>query len=91
MSHPVSKLSGVATIRERKPGVLEVRAFTGRSGSGAPTQVSRTVHGTKKDALRAAAELTVAPVGRAAGRSVSDVLDAWVIASSITWAAGVMS
>ena len=63
-----------------------MRAFTGRSGSGAPTQVSRTVHGTKKDALRVAAELTVAPAGRAAGRSVSDVLDAWVRKHDATWA-----
>ncbi len=63
-----------------------MRAFTGRSGSGAPTQVSRTVHGTKKDALRVAAELTVAPSGRAAGRSVSDVLEAWVRKHDATWA-----
>jgi integrase len=76
----------VATIRERKPGVWVVRAFTGRSGSGVPTQVSRTVHGTKKDALRVAAELTVAPSGRAAGRSVSDVLEAWVRKHDATWA-----
>ena len=33
-----------------------------------------------------AAELTVAPAGRAAGRSVADVLDAWVARSSPTWA-----
>ena len=68
----------MATIRDRKPGVWEVRAFTGNSPLGVPTQVSRTVRGTKKDALRVAAELTVAPAGRAAGRSVSDVLEAWV-------------
>jgi integrase len=76
----------MATIRERKPGVWEVRAFSGRDANGKPTQVSRTVHGTKKDALRAAAELTVAPVGRSAGRTVADVLDAWVTRSSPTWA-----
>lgn len=64
----------------------EVRAFTGASASGAPTQVSRTVHGTKKDALRVAAELTVAPAERAAGRTVADVLDAWVKKHDATWA-----
>ena len=47
-----------------------MRAFTGRSAGGVSTQVSRTVRGTKKEALRVAAELTVAPAGRAAGRSV---------------------
>ena len=69
-----------------KPGVWEVRAFTGRSPHGSPTQVSRTVRGTKKEALRVAAELTVAPAGRAAGRSVSDVLEAWARTHDATWA-----
>jgi integrase len=77
---------GVATIRERKPGVWEIRAFTGRGADGSPTQVSRTVRGTKKDALRVVAELTIAPAGRAAGRSVSDVLEAWVRKHDATWA-----
>ena len=99
-SHPYSnpycltrtvRLPVMATIRERRPGVWEVRAFTGRSGSGVPTQVSRTVHGTKKDALRVAAELTVAPSGRAAGRSVSDVLEAWVRRHDATWAPAIAS
>ena len=76
----------MGTIRERKPGVWEVRAFSGRDANGKPTQVSRRVHGMKKDALRVAAELTVAPVGRASGRTVADVLDAWVTRSSPTWA-----
>ena len=64
----------------------EVRAFSGRDAYGKRTQVSRTVHVTKKDALRAAAELTVTPVGGAAGRTVADVLDVWVTRSSPTWA-----
>ena len=42
----------MATIRERRPGVWEVRGFTGRDERGRPTQVSRTVHGGKRDALR---------------------------------------
>ena len=33
-----------------------------------------------------AAELTIAPAGRAAGRSVSDVLEAWVRKHDATWA-----
>jgi integrase len=76
----------VATIRERKPGVWEVGAFTRSSPTAVPTQMSRTVRGTKKDALRVSAELTVAPATRAAGRSVSDVLDAWVQKHDATWA-----
>ena len=64
----------------------EIRAFTGRSPAGTPTQVSRTVRGTKKEALRVAAELTVAPAGRAAGRSVAEVLEAWVRKHDATWA-----
>ena len=76
----------MATVRERKPGVWEIRAFTGRGADGSPKQVSRTVRGTKKDALRVAAELTVTPAGRSAGRSVSDVLDAWVQKHAATWA-----
>ena len=76
----------MATIRERKPGVWEVRAFTGSGPTGAPTQVSRTVRGTKKDALRVAAELTLAPAARAEGRTVTDVMDAWVRKHDATWA-----
>jgi hypothetical protein len=59
--------------------VWEVRVFTGTGPDGRPTQLSKTIHGGKRDAQRLAAELEVGP-GRAssAGRSVSDVLDAWV-------------
>src|SRR5439155_9128960 len=63
-----------ATVRERKPGVWEVRAFTGRDERGRPTQVSRTVRGTKRDALRVAAELTVRPLTRAASPPEPDPL-----------------
>ena len=76
----------MATVRERKPGIWEVRAFTGRDASGKPTQVSRTVRGTKKDALLVAAELTVAPASKASGRTVSEMLDAWVAKHETTWA-----
>jgi integrase len=76
----------VATIRQRRPGVWEVRVFTGRDEEGQPTQVSRTVRGGKRDAQRVAAELTTKPAPRIAGRTVADVLDAWIEASAPTWA-----
>ncbi len=78
----------MATIREKRPGVWEVRVFTGTDAKGRPTQVSRTVHGGKRDAQRVAAELTVGPgQANAGGRTVSDVLDAWVEQNLPTWAA----
>lgn len=33
----------MATLRQRRPGVWEIRVFTGRDASGRPTQVSKTV------------------------------------------------
>jgi hypothetical protein len=66
--------------------VWEVRAFTGRDERGRPTQVSRTVHGTKKDAQRAAAEMTVQPPGQGAGRTVADALRQWADVNDATWA-----
>jgi len=72
-------------VRERQPGVWEIRVFTGNDDAGRPTQVSRTVRGLKRDALRAAAEMTLKP-SRAAGRTVSGLLDEWVAANQTTWA-----
>lgn len=68
----------MATIRERRLGVWEVRGYTGLDTKGKPTQVSRTVHGTKKDAQLAAAELTVKPARNAGGRKLSELLDEWI-------------
>jgi integrase len=67
--------------------VWEVRVFTGRDARGRPTQVSRTVRGGKREAQSVAVELEGGP-GRAtaAGRTVSDVLDAWVAQNLATWA-----
>ncbi|MHB1444897.1 MAG: tyrosine-type recombinase/integrase [Acidimicrobiales bacterium] len=76
----------MATIRQRQPGVWEVRVFTGRDEDGRPTQVSRTVRGGKREAQRVAAELTTKPAPRIAGRTVADVLDAWIEANLPTWA-----
>jgi hypothetical protein len=65
-------VAGVATLREKKPGVWEVRVFTGTDARGCPTQISRTVRGGKRDAQRLAASLEVGPgSAAAAGRCVS--------------------
>ena len=76
----------MATIRERRPGVWEVRGYTGRDREGNPTQVSRTVHGTKRDAQRVAAELTVKPARNAGGRKVGQLLDEWLEIKAPSWA-----
>src|SRR4029078_10640642 len=47
----------VAAVRERRTGVWEIRVFTGRDDDGRPTQISKTVRGTKRDAKRVAAQL----------------------------------
>ena len=78
----------MATIRARRPGVWEVRVFTGRDADGKPHQVSRTVHGGKRDAQRVVIEMEGGPAhGNSAGRTVNDVMEAWVAQSSPTWAA----
>lgn len=76
----------MATIRERRPGVWEVRVFTGRDESGRPVQTSRTVRGTKRDAMRLAASFDSRPATHAAGRTVADVLNAWVEVNQEIWA-----
>ncbi|HEY7134817.1 MAG TPA: hypothetical protein VIB48_07105, partial [Acidimicrobiia bacterium] len=77
----------MATVRERSPGVWEIRVFTGRDANGRPTQVSKTVRGTKRDAKRVAAQLESQPTSTAAGRTVSDVLDAWRDVNDGVWSA----
>lgn len=76
----------MATIRERKPGVWEVRAFLGLDDRGRPVQVSRTVHGGKRDAQRVAAELTTRPATASARVTVGELLDLWVEHHLATWA-----
>jgi integrase len=68
----------MATLRERRPGVWQVRVFTGKNGNGEPTQVALTVYGTKRDALREAARLEAAPNRGAGGRTVGDALREWL-------------
>jgi integrase len=78
----------MATIREKRPGVWEVRVFTGRGPDGKPTQTSRTVRGGKRDSRRVANELERAGNRSApAGRTVADALDAWIAQNLPTWAA----
>jgi integrase len=76
----------MATLRERKPGVWEIRVFTGRDSSGRPTQISRTLRGTKREAQRVAASLESRPPSNAAGRTVTDVLTAWRDVNQPVWA-----
>lgn len=76
----------VASIRERGPGVFEVRAFVGRDAKGRPKQVSRTVRGTKRDAKRVAAELDSQPAAVGSKNTVAEVLDLWVQQKAPTWA-----
>lgn len=75
----------MASIRERKPGVWEVRGYTGNDHNGNPTQVSRTVHGTKRDAQKVAAELTLKP-SNAGGRKVAALLEEWLEIKAPGWA-----
>jgi len=78
----------MATIREKRPGVWEVRVFTGSDASGRPTQLSRTVHGGERDAQRLAAQLeSWGRKAKPADRSVSDALVEWVKQNIDTWAA----
>ena len=65
------------TIVERSPGVWHVQVSLGSVG-GERRRISRNVRGTKKEAQRVLAELTLAPPSNAHGRTVADLLDAWL-------------
>jgi integrase len=75
----------VTTIREKRPGLWEVRVFAGRDAAGSPVQVSKTVRGTKKDAQRLAAQLTLRPAPSAGRRTVAELLDEYVKHKEPTW------
>lgn len=75
----------MATVRQRRPGVWEIRVFTGSDEQGRPTQVSRTVRGTKREAQRVANSLDSRKPTRAAGRKVADVLSSWLEVNDATW------
>jgi len=77
----------MATIREKRPGVWEVRVFTGADARGRPTQMSRAVRGGKRDAQKLAAQLEAsAGDAKPDGRLVADVLDEWVKRNVDSWA-----
>ena len=77
----------MATIRERRPGVFEVRGYVGRDERGRPRQVSKTVRGTLRDAKRAAAELDALPASPdGADTTLGTLLELWVEASEPGWA-----
>ena len=75
----------MATIRERRPGVWEVRVYIGNDAEGRPAQVSRTVRGTEEDARRRAAELTEQRPKAAGSQTVADLLDEWLRINEATW------
>jgi len=76
----------MATLREKRSGVWEVRVFTGSDARGRPTQLSRTVHGGKRDALKLAAELEVGPAVRRQRVALSATCS--MRGSSRTWTRG---
>lgn len=79
----------MATIRERKPGVWEVRAFIGRDPlTGRERQRSRVVRGTKRDAQALAAQMDAersphGPPTRDA--TLRDLLVAWFEHGRMNW------
>jgi len=77
----------MATIRERKPGVFEVRTFVGRDRDGRPVQVSRTVRGSRRAAQRAAQEFDAkANSARGARTTVGELLELWLDTNEGEWA-----
>lgn len=76
----------MATIRERGPGVWEVRVFMGRGPDGQPRQASHTVRGGKREAQRLAAQLSGRRSPTSAGRTtVSELLDLWLEQQTPCW------
>jgi integrase len=77
----------MVTIREKRPGYWEVRAFVGRDERGKPVQVSRVLRGTKRDARRFAAQLSLAPASRSGEQvNVAELLELWFEHAAPSWA-----
>ena len=79
----------MATIRERQPGVWEVRVYLGRDPvNGRKRQRSRVVRGGKRQALAAAAAMEAesgsGPPATTA-RTVRDLLEAWYSHGEPSW------
>ena len=68
----------MATIRERSPGVWQVRVVTGRNGTDRPSRMAVTVPGGKREASCEAARLESTPQRGTEGRTVADALSAWL-------------
>jgi len=69
------------TLTEVRPGVWRVRVYVGRDGNGRPVQVSRSVHGGKRDAQTALAKLvTEVHTGLAmrTNATIARLLDRWL-------------
>lgn len=75
----------MSSLREREPGVWEVRVFVGRGRDGKPRQVSRTVRGSKRAAEKVAAGLTVEAPTSEGTRSVAQLLDLWQQLNAPRW------
>ena len=60
----------MATLRERRPNVWEVRIITGTDAHGRPTQLSKTVRGGEREAQRVAAEIEAGSARAAPVRSL---------------------
>jgi len=67
----------MATIRQRSPGVWEVRVYAGRDEQGRPAQVSRIIRGSRRAAERAAANLAVAEPSAGGAHTVAQLLEMW--------------
>jgi integrase len=85
-SQPVANLMAMATVRERSPGVFAFPVFVGRDDRDRPVQSSRTFRGTRRQAERFAASLSLRAPSRAAGPTVADALEAWLEVNLATWA-----
>lgn len=84
------------TMTERTPGVWWLRAYVGRSASGKPVQVSRTVRGGKRFAQVELAKLVTeasersgqpgGPIPR--GVTVAELLERWLDYLTPLWEPG---
>ncbi len=83
------------SAQQVRPGVWRVRALVGYADNGSPRQASKTVHGSKADALR---ELDVLKgrqregvlTAASAGETVATYLARWVEVSSSRWSASTL-
>jgi integrase len=76
----------MATLRERSPGVWEVRVFAGRGDGGTPRQISRTVRGSRRAALKVAASLDADVPSHEGTQTVAELLRLWQELNVDRWA-----